>query len=147
VRGPFRRVESGIRVLLDPSVRAALATLPDVLERRADAGRLARRGVAYPDDAEAQAEFDRLAGPELADARAADLAVFRATVGSAEVLTDGEAEAWVRVIGDARLALAAEAGIDDDEDWAEHLDVDPRRQTVAWLGAVQHLLVEELPVR
>ena len=61
---------------------------------------------AYPTDPEADAEFRRLLTSELHQGRLADQSAFALTVESAVdgvVLSTPEAEAWLRVLAEARL--------------------------------------------
>ncbi len=146
----FRRRAGAIEVGLDPAARMLLATLPGWLStvgRDVDdpaVRRLSPPGVL--DDPAADLEFRRLTGSDLDAARAADRETFEATVRTADVLSEADAEAWLRVIGDARLALAARAGVTvgDDEGWERSVDERPELGMVAWLGAVQELLVEAM---
>ena len=74
--------------------------------------RLALR--AYPLDEDADDEFRRLLVDELQHGRAADRSAFSITVESGVdgvVLSTAEAEAWLRVLAEARLVQAARADL------------------------------------
>lgn len=76
--------------------------------------------AAYPDDAEAQGEYGRLTAGELDRQRRLDReAVFGllddARSGPLDLAAD-QAEAWLMVLNESRLALAARLGI-EEESW------------------------------
>ncbi len=143
----FRRRGGIIEVGLEPAARTVLATLPSWLATVGrDAGDPAARRLSPPgvlDDPVADLEFRRLTGADLDAARSADRDRFEATVRTAETLSEADAEAWLRVIGDARLVLAARCGITvgDDDHWERAVEDRPELGMVAWLGAIQELLV------
>ncbi len=60
-------------------------------------------------------------------------------------LTDEEAESWIRVIGDARLALGARLGIEQDE-WEQDRKLSMSREgaMLHYLGYLQDRLVAVL---
>lgn len=102
---------------------------------------------AYPDDAEASAEFrrftaDELAGRKAANARriVADLATAAAATSATTVKVDAQAaQAWVRSLTDIRLTIAARLGIEGDDDGSG----DPELLNLYdWLGFVQGSLVD-----
>jgi hypothetical protein len=100
--------------------------------------------AAYPDDAEAQLDMAEYSGSQLAEERAADRGVFAATLERAQpTLTAEEAEAWLTVIGDARLALAARLGI-DEPGWEIGEERDPERIALGFLSFLQDQLVSVL---
>lgn len=147
---PFRWSDSAVRVSLRPNERAALASLTSVVGSvRADPDDPAWRRLtppAYGDDAGAEEEYRRLMVGELEAARSGDVSVFSATLASGRKRLDvAEAEAWLRVIGDARLVLAARRGVRlEDDDWESRVDEDAGLEIVAWLGWIQQELVETL---
>lgn len=83
-------------------------------------------------------------GQDLESARRADRAIFRKTVSSDDpvVLDDEEADAVLRVLNEARLALGARFGIDVEADHDE-LPEDSR-QVIDYLGWIQEELTVEL---
>ncbi len=101
---------------------------------------------AYPDDDEASREFARLTDRDLDDARDQDGDAFGASIDAAasEGITFSAAEAWLRVLGDARLVLAAREGIDREGELPEPSLANPRLALVHYLGALQHEIVEVL---
>lgn len=138
---------------------AVLAQVPALLDSVGqDEGDPAQRRLApsaRPDDAESDREFVRLAAAELESARNLDRGVFLRTLGRGSrrlELTVDEAEAWVRVVGDARLVIAARLGL--FEPGVEDIDVvsvddadeplSPHMAMVHFFGYVQQALVEAL---
>ena len=80
------------------------------------AGRLSV--AAYPQDGEAQSEYERLMNPELDRQRRMDrdavASVLKAAESGTVDLTATEAEALLMVLNEARLALGARLGIVED---------------------------------
>lgn len=140
---PFVRSGRGIRVFLSDEERAALESLPDAIAAAGDAGgRLDYR--AHPDDPEAEDRYRRLVGDGLDTMREADRRRFLDTLS--DTTLDGEtAEAWMRVVGEARLVLAQRLGIEEDG-WEEDHDpsTSPDDALLAYLGYVQDSLVRTL---
>jgi uncharacterized protein DUF2017 len=112
----------------------------------------------YPEDADGSAEFRRYTEGDLKTAKidqaGAILAVLPAD-GGAEVRLDAEsAEAWLRALNDARLAMGVRLGISADSDIGEELDDavlrDPTSTRVfqlsvyAYLGYLQESLLNAL---
>jgi hypothetical protein len=127
-----------------------LQTVPTLLdslraEDQAAIGQLDQ--TPYPEDQEAAGEFRRLMAGELEQSRAADRSAFGITVEQAAgglTLSWGEAEAWLRVLGEARLVLAARAGI-TTSGWEEQLpEDDPTIALLHYLGWMQQSLAEIL---
>lgn len=145
---PFTRRGAEILVQLTGHERALLRSLPRELDAIGDpdddpaAARL--NPAAYRDDAEASERFRDLVADDLSRARKAD----RTTLtrhADAETLTLEQAEAWMRVIGEARLAIAARIGI-DDESWETDraLAESRERLTLQYLSYLQDALVQVL---
>jgi hypothetical protein len=151
VTGPFRTATGGIELTLESWESEALQTVPGLLDSVGNPGedpaadRLEQ--APYPDDPEASAEFRRLMADEMAQSRAADRSAFALTVEQAPrgvVLSHGESEAWLRVLGDARLVLASRFGIDEDG-WEDQLpEDDPPVALLHYLGWLQQSLAETL---
>jgi hypothetical protein len=90
----------------------------------------------YLDDPEANEEWWRLMGDELSTARISDRALFRRVLdgrGKTELTID-EADAFLRVLNEGRLALGARFGleVEDDHDTLP----DEQRQVMDYLGWV-----------
>jgi len=139
---PFRRDGEQIVVSLSAPERAAIAALPEVIEAAGDAdGRFAYQ--AHPDDPGAARRYQELVGEDLASLRAADRAAFAAALG-ADSLDVELAEAFMRVVGEARIVLASRLGIEEDG-WEESASIDdPEIAMLHYLGFLQNALVEVL---
>lgn len=144
----FRTTGDGIEVTLSSEERMFLG---DVLPLLAGIGAQGTDPAAdrlnvpvYLDDPDANQEWWRLMGQDLESARRADRAIFRKTVSSDDpvVLDDEEADAVLRVLNEARLALGARFGIDVEADHDE-LPEDSR-QVIDYLGWIQEELTVEL---
>lgn len=144
----FTTTAEGIRVDLSPPERMFLG---DVLPMLAGIGAPGSDPAAdrlrvpvYLDDPEANKEWWRLMGEDLQSARRADRATFEKAVTSNEPVTlnDEEADAMLRVLNEARLALGARFGIDVESDHDE-LPEDSR-QVLDYLGWIQEELTVEL---
>lgn len=147
----FRSTEDGIEVTLGPEVRMFLGDVLPMLAEVGDSGDdpASRRlhVPVYLDDESSNQEWWRLMGPDLDAARQADRRVFDRAVGSNEPLTlsEEEADAFLRVLNEARLALGARMGVEVEDDYAdlpEH-----SRMVLAYLGGLLEELTEELSSR
>ena len=144
----FRTTREGIEVTLSPEERMFLG---DVLPLLAGIGARGSDPAAdrlnvpvYLDDPDANEEWWRLMGQDLESARRADRAIFKKSVSSdgPVILDDEEADAMLRVLNEARLALGARFGIDVEADHDE-LPEDSR-QVIDYLGWIQEELTLEL---
>jgi len=144
----FHTTAKGIRVELSPEERLFLG---DVLPLLAGIGARGSDPAAdrltvpvYLDDPEANEEWWRLMGQDLEAGRQSDRAIFQKMVSSDEgaVLDGEEADAVLRVLNQARLALGARLGIDVESD---HDDLsEDSRQVMDYLGWIQEELTVEL---
>ena len=151
MRSPFRTTRDGVRVSLGSAELELLGSLPEFLADVEEGGahdpaftRL--NPVAYEDDPAAQEEYSAVAAPMLADLRRGNQSLYQDGVeaaGAGRSLTWEQAEAWLTVIGDARLALAARLGI-DNAGWSEEPASDPARATLDFLSYLQDRLVAAL---
>lgn len=147
---PFAPCAGGVRMTLAPWEVELLSLVPALLDSVGKfdpdpaAERLALR--AYPLDDEADAEFCRLLASELQHGRAADRSAFALTVeGGVEgvVLSTAEAEAWLRVLTEARLVQAARAELPGG---AERESNQALFDYLSWLqGSLVEILDEVLP--
>jgi hypothetical protein len=81
---------------------------------------------------------------DLDRARTADRNRFLDTV-SQESISEEDAEVWLRVVGDARLALGARLGITDDEWERDHsLTESSEGAALYYLGYIQDALARAL---
>jgi len=145
----FARVEplpgGGARFAKGPIERLLLSDLLDDLESRLSTADPSTRRLfppAYPDDPEAEAEYQSMLHAELVDGRQARIGAVRDTL-ERDALTAEEVEAWVGVLNDLRLTLGSELEVAQDEDVPE--EGDPRREPFVryvYLGWLQEQFVE-----
>ena len=114
------------------------------------AGRLSV--AAYPQDGEAQSEYERLMNPELDRQRRMDrdavASVLKAAESGTVDLTATEAEALLMVLNEARLALGARLGIvEDGWDSGDRRASDPVALLLRYLTGYQDDLVRALAKR
>jgi hypothetical protein len=102
------------------------------------------RVPVYLDDADANKEWWRLMGEDLESGRRSDRAVFEKAINTegSVTLEIGEANAVLRVLNEARLALGARFGIEVESDHAELAE--DSRQVLDYLGWIQEELTVEL---
>ncbi len=147
----FQARDTGIAVTLAGPEIAILSRLGSLLGGAGvDKDDPARERLApriYPDDDTASREFDRLAGKERIEVRSADRETFArgldAAAGGELLLTTEEAAAWLRVVGEARIVVAARKGL-FEEGLPEGSVADPEVALVMFLGLVQEELVGEM---
>lgn len=144
----FRSVRGGIAMELSAEERLFLG---DVLPMLAGIGLPGDDPAAdrlnvpvYLDDPDSNQEWWRLMGGDLDAARRADRAVFGKAVSSDLPVTLDlpEADAVLRVLNEARLALGARLGIDVESDHDELPE--ESRQALDYLGWIQEELTLEL---
>ena len=139
----FRRRRDEVVIDLGAPERNVLRMVPDLLEdlRPSDAGADRLRYVAHPDDGEAEGRYRDLIGDALDTARREDRLEFTRTI-DAETMDVSQAEAWMRVVGEARLVLAARLGIAEDG-WEETINPSegPEVAILGFLGWIQEALV------
>lgn len=143
----FEAVGDGIDVELTDNERSFLTGVLEVLAelpRTGDdpASRRLRVPV-YLDDPESNDEWWRLMGEELTAARRADRHVFlRALTEDPCHLTGEEADAFLRVLNEGRLALGARFGleVEEDHDRLPH----EQRDIMDYLGWLLEDLTSEL---
>jgi hypothetical protein len=144
----FTARRRGIEVALDPEEKVFLAGLLEVLATLpSDGDDPATRRLHVPvylDDPDSNQEWWRLMGEELTAARRADRHVFERVMleGGTTTLTDAEADAFLRVLNEGRLALGARFGLDIEEDH-DRLP-EERREILDYLGWVLEELTAEL---
>ncbi len=146
---PFLPVPDGILVTLTPDDLDLLNQLPEFLASLGspedDPGAARLRSPVYLDDDQASDEWWRLMAEEFEQSRAADrsaFAVILESAGSGTVVSRPEAEAWLRVLNEARFALAARLGVEEEGD-LELLDSDDQA-ALDYLAGMQQLLVVAL---
>jgi hypothetical protein len=144
----FETVDGKIEARLTPEERLflgdVLPLLAGVGPRGSDPAADRLQVPVYLDDPDANQEWWRLMGSELDAGRRSDRAVFEKTISSEApvALTNADADAVLRVLNEARLALGARFGIDVEQD---HDDLpEDSRQVLDYLGWIQEELTVEL---
>jgi hypothetical protein len=167
-RLPFRRNRSaGYDVVLEAGEAAVLSRLCDELGTllAGDEGggdqpdpvldRLFPRAYLDPTEEEAEADWQRLAHGDLVDGRRRALATVEGTLAAAQVrrgrfeltLSEEQAQAWLAVLNDARLALGTRLDVTEDLDLSGLDPDDPDTAPYAvywWLGVLEESLVDVL---
>lgn len=148
----FKPHADGVEVLLAEPEVVLLERLPHLLASISDDGsdpaheRL--NPAAHRNDPDASDEFRRLVEGQLASSRDDDRTTLVSNLralGQRPVLAIDEAEAWLRVIGEARLVIAARRDIvEEDDDWSTRASTDPELGLLAYLGFLQEGLVDVL---
>lgn len=144
----FKAVSDGIEVNLTPEIRMLLGDVLPMLarvgERKGDPAAERLQVPVYLDDSESNDEWWRLMGPDLDAARKADRNVFKTTVETdgPTTLSHDEADGFLRVLNEARLALAARLGVEVEEDY-EGLP-EESRAVLGYLGVILEDLTDEL---
>lgn len=101
---------------------------------------------AYPEDAEAAAEFRKYTREGLVEHKSANSGLIAAALMSADeedrlTVPRDDAERWLPALTDLRLVLAERLGIRGDDDPLPDSEL---ADVYAWLGELQWLLVEAL---
>lgn len=138
----------GVRMELTPWHAELLGLLETLLDAPAPD---ALPTSPYKDDDAANEEFERLMASETKQARAADRSAVQLSLEQAIIDPEGtvlsveEAEAWLRVLGEARLSLASRVGVKDSS-WEQDqgLENDPSIELLDYLSWLQAGLVEVL---
>ncbi len=166
-RTPFRRNRAaGFDVVLEAGEAAVLTRLceelttlladdepgqaPDpVLER------LFPRAYLDPTEEEAESDWQRLVHGDLVDGRRRALATVEGTLAGAQLrrgryeltLTAEQAQAWLAVLNDARLALGTRLEVTENMDLSGLDPDDPDTAPFAvywWLGVLEEALIDVL---
>lgn len=130
------------------AILSRMATLVEgVGVEKDDSARQRLNPDVYPGDEAASREFERLAARERVEARAADRELFDKTLlkasGGELLLSHAEAAAWARVLGEARVVLAARKGL-FEAGLPTVMPSDPEVALVLLLGYLQEELVGEM---
>jgi len=140
--GPFSLVDGRVSLHLEEIERTVLGTVPLLIDRAS--GAVTRLDYsAHPNDAEADSRYRELVAGDLEALRRGDRSGFESVVAGEPV--DPEViEAFMRVVGDARLVLADHLGIEDDGWEYEDRPDDPELGLLGWLGYLQEMAVTVL---
>ncbi|MEZ5175329.1 MAG: DUF2017 family protein [Acidimicrobiia bacterium] len=142
----FRRVGEKIRAELSAEDRALLTEIPELLNdigaKENDPAAAVLDRPAYRGDRDASAEFRELMESQIKRERFEDRSRFASLLAVPEPMTDDEARGVLRVLNEARLALAARSGaMDGGPGWELRISADKRLAVVAWLGFVESQLL------
>ena len=143
----FKVSRGGIDVDLNADEKSFLTGLLEILvglPRTGDDPASQRLRVpVYLDDPESNDEWWRLMGEELTAARNDDRRVFQRALGDGRGhLSNEEADAFLRVLNEGRLALGARFGLEVEED---HARLSPeQRDIMDYLGWLLEDLTSEL---
>lgn len=149
---PFKPAPDGVKIRLSDGDLMFLRSLPQLLEgvdsTPGDPAYDRLHVAAYPNDDAAQTELEEVTGPDLDATRRADRESFLASLTKVQSGQSGlsveEAEAWMRILGDSRLALAARLGI-EEPGWEQAGDQrDPAHAALGFLSYLQSELVDAL---
>jgi len=144
----FRAARGGIDVdlTLDEKtfLRGLLELLAGLPRSGDDPASLRLRVPVYLDDPESNDEWWRLMGEELTAARNSDRRVFERalTDEGRSRLSNEEADAFLRVLNEGRLALGAKFGLEVEEDHDQLPD--EQREIMDYLGWLLEDLTSEL---
>lgn len=160
--GTVRRLRGGgVRLSLTRREHAALAALPDQLrplvtgEAGGDVAAAVRARLfprAHAED-DLDREYRQLTADDLVAGRLDQLEIFARTLegtgtarGKVHLELDAdEAAAWLAVVNDTRLVLAAAIGITTEREWEDDPDPDDPASVLLWyLGWLEEGLVEAL---
>lgn len=151
----------GVRLVLETEEAMLLSELADQVDSvlllgEPDDPALGRLlPSAYPDDAEASAEYARYTRESLVDGkrqaaqRVRDATAAPSETGLVEIeLDQSEAWGWLTFLTDLRLILAERVGVDDVDDDGPDVDAETRddylRAAYEWAGFVQGSMLEVL---
>src|SRR5581483_2399991 len=168
-RHTFRRNRNagGLDVVLEAGEAAVLTRLCEELTTLLSGGegdeetaapvleRLFPRAYLDPTEEEAEADWQRLVHDDLVDGRRKALASVEGTLAGATVrkgrfeltLTDDQAQDWLAVLNDARLALGTRLKVTEDLDLSGLDPDDPDTAPYAvywWLGVLEERLIDVL---
>ncbi len=141
-RGAFGRGRNGYVLRIAPQERALvirlLGELSELLGSPAEQPATARLfPVVHPDDAEREAEYQRLMRDELVTSRLAGIAsVTKVLEGSAKkvTLTEEQLTSFMQAVNGVRLVLGTILDVSEDDDVVEIEDHVPEYQLYAYLS-------------
>jgi len=147
----FNAVAEGVEVTLIGPEIAVLYQLGSLLGAAGvdqnDPARTRLTPQVYADDEGSSRDFNRFADKERVEARSHDREVFNEgldnAVGGTVTLTDEEAAAWARVLGEARIVISARKGL-FETGMPDDTGNDPELALVMFLGLAQEELVGQM---
>jgi len=147
----FQAVADGVAVTLIGPEIAVLYQLGSLLGAagvdKNDPARDRMMPRVYADDENSSRDFDRFAEKERGEARSQDRETFNDgldnAVGGTMTLTDADAAAWARVLGEARIVISARKGI-FESGMPDESGSDAEVALVMFLGVIQEELVGQM---
>lgn len=151
LRGRFDDAERGTISLLAEQLVQVLETAPGASDFPGGDPAFSRLlPDAYPEDADASAEFRRFTSDEIVqrkieNARAVIASLARADPRGRVPLDEAAAQSWLRTLTDLRLVLASRLGIEQDGDEGRMDDEGLALQRLyMWFGYLQESLLQAL---
>ncbi len=148
-----RRADGTYQVQLDPSIldviRSLLGQLDQLLEDAPDDPSMRRLApTAYPDDADADAAYQLLAGEELRASRHAAIERVLASL-DAESLTEEDLWSWMQALNAVRLVVGTRLDISEDDHGPDRRGSTDPHEASLWsvydlTTALQHEVVSAL---
>ncbi len=119
--------------------------LGDVGKVVGDAGYDVLHRVVYRDDPDESRELEGLVASEREAMRSSDRHIVERLGDGSTEMTRRDAHGFLRSVNEARLVIAARAGVfESGPGWEEEVAHDPSLAAVAWLGYVQADLIRAL---
>jgi hypothetical protein len=152
VTARFESREADLLAQLARDTGALLAGADQVAEPSTDPALLRLLPNAYPDDAEASAEFRRFTAAGLAERKVQNSEIVANSLTNPKgsrvtVQLDPQGvQAWLRTLTDIRLVLASRLGIEHDGDLGFRGNASNRHRALiySWVGYVQESLLHAL---
>lgn len=148
----FRRTNDAIVIEVTGHEAVFLGQIPSLLDSvgavQGDRGYSVLHRPLCLDDRNVDDELRDLVSQELDAQRLTDRTVLERCIREGSSMTLDEGHGVLRSLNDARLVLAARAGVfEDGRAWEDRIDEDPALAAVAWLGYVQTELLRALSER
>jgi Domain of unknown function (DUF2017) len=145
----FRADDDIVTAVFTDEERKLLRQIPrlldDVTSPSGDPGYDVLHRAVYRDDRQASRELAGLVASDNDATRASDRGVVERLGTGTTTMTREEARGFLRSVNEARLVIAARAGVfDRGPGWEESVASDPTLAAVAWLGYVQGELIGAL---
>jgi hypothetical protein len=142
-RRPVRRVRSGrFQIHLSTDERELLRSLPGQLKELLGTDDPSLRRLfppAYREDAEQEAEYQRLTREDLRERHTAALDVMSGTVDATE-LDEEQLTGWLSAINDLRLVLGTRLDVNEDDIAGDT----PPHELYRYLSYLEEMVVEAL---
>lgn len=156
LRGRFNEVERATLSSLAEQLVEVLGNAPGASDFRGGDPAFTRLlPDAYPEDADASAEFRRFTADEIIERKIANARAVIDSLGRSDArgrvpLDDAAAQSWLRTLTDLRLVLASRLGIEQDGDEGRLSEEGIGEEGIAlqrlyaWFGYLQESLLHSL---